>query len=78
MQTPPLCKAYKGCGEGRFRREKYSEDARLILGKVRVAPQHGSSVPRSELQAMVMLVKIVTTVLRAATFACSKVSLATD
>ena len=54
------------------------QEARLILGKVRVTPLHGSSVPRSELQAMVMLVRILATVLRAAAFSCTRVSLATD
>ena len=47
-------------------------------GKVRVAPIHGTSVPRAELQAMVMIVRIITIVLRAAAFMCNRVSLATD
>ena len=54
------------------------QETRLILGKVRVAPLHGSSMPREELQAMVMLVRIIITVRRAATFTCSRVSLATE
>ena len=54
------------------------QEARLIPGKVRVVPIHGTSVPRAELQAMVMLVRIITIVLRAAAFMCNRVSLATD
>ena len=34
VQTPPLCKACKGCGECRFRREKCSEEERLVLDRV--------------------------------------------
>ena len=54
------------------------QEARLILEKVRVVPLHGLSVPRSELQVMVMLVRIVTIVLQAAAFTCGRVTLATD
>ena len=43
-----------------------------------MAPIHGASVPRAELQAMVMLVRTITTVLRAAAFSCNRVSLVTD
>ena len=53
------------------------QEARLILGKVRVATLPGSSIQRSELQAMVMLVRILTIALRAAAFTCSRVSLGT-
>ena len=34
VQTPPLCKACKGCRECRFRREKCSEEERLVLDRV--------------------------------------------
>ena len=34
MQTPPLCKACKGCGECRLRKEKCSEEERLVLDRV--------------------------------------------
>ena len=54
------------------------QEARLIMGKVIVAPLHETSVPKAELQAMVMLVRIITMVLRAAAFKCNRVSLATE
>ena len=34
VETPPLCKACKGCGECRFKREKCSEEERLVLDRV--------------------------------------------
>jgi hypothetical protein len=54
------------------------QEARLIMRKVRVAPLHGRLAPKAELQAMVILVRIITMVLRAAAFKCNRVSLATE
>ena len=54
------------------------QKARLILGKVRVAPSHGLSVPRAENQAIIILLRIITIVLRTAASTCSRVLLATD
>ena len=53
-------------------------ESRLLLAKVRVTPLHGTSVPRSELQAMVMLVRILVVVVRAAAFTSRRMTLATD
>ena len=51
---------------------------RLLLGKTRVAPIHGISVPRAELQSLVVTSRILLTVARAVDHKVSKVIHASD
>ena len=53
-------------------------DPRLLLAKVRVTPVSGLSVPRAELQAMVMLTRIFITAAKASAAKISTVTLTTD
>ena len=52
--------------------------ARLLLAKVRVTPVSGYSVPRAELQAVVIMARLLLIVLSAAAFTASRVVLCTD
>ena len=51
---------------------------RILVGKCRVSPLHGTMIPRGELQAIVVLHRLVATVLEAFPFRCASVSLYTD
>ena len=50
----------------------------LLLAKVRVTPVNGTTVPRAELQDMVMLTRILITAANASAAKLSKVTLTTD
>ena len=51
--------------------------SRLLLAKVRVVPK-GTSTPRAEMQAAVVMGRMMMTALRAAAFTCSRVTQSTD
>ena len=51
---------------------------RVMTGKCRVAPLLGTTIPRGELQALVVLHRLVLAVLEALPFRCSSVSTFTD
>jgi hypothetical protein len=50
----------------------------LLLGKVRVAPMAGYSIPRSELNALVILARLLSVTVRAAAFTPARIVAATD
>ena len=50
----------------------------LFLAKVRVTPVNGTTVPRAQLQAMVMLTRILITAAKASAAKFSNVTLTTD
>ena len=52
--------------------------ARVLISKCRVTPIHGMTIPRAELQAMVILLRLTVTVLKATEEKFSRVTLATD
>ena len=52
--------------------------SRLLLAKVRVTPVSSFSVPRAELQAVVIMMRLLMVTLQAAAFKASRVVLATD
>ena len=52
--------------------------ARLLVAKSRVTPIHGMTIPRAELQAMVILLRLTATVLKASEEKFERVTVATD
>ena len=61
-----------------WEKEQGGRQASLLLAKTRVVPLQGTSVPRAEMQAVVMLVRLIMVALRAAAFTCKLVTSSTD
>ena len=58
--------------------EQEIRQSSLLLAKTRVVPLQGTSVPRAEMQATVMLVRVIKVALRAAAFTCALVIASTN
>ena len=52
--------------------------ARILIAKGRVTPVHGMTIPRAELQALVILLRLASTVLKATEEKIARVTFATD
>ena len=51
---------------------------KIVMAKCRVTPLHGTTIPRSELQAVIILLRITHCLVEAAAFKAQRIVLATD